>query len=662
MMKDTAKHIIVFGTIFIFIFLILFTLPVYAEMPVGTVIGEVLSTDIVATIDHRPIPSFNYNNYTAIIVEDLRSYGFDVRWKPAERKLEVTRIPLREVVGKSGVNTEHVEPGIKLHQVLHTDIKTYVNGSEVESYNIDGLTVIYFNVLSDQGTLEWNQGARMASLYLEKPAEEKQPNTSSAQLAQNEKQNSERQTTGVPVTRQKTTIDPDERFLRHGDYHPSMIPDHVKIGLFFNQRAVPSIEIKSPNGFQAGFYESDQFQQIFLLDEINKITLNKDSHYYASLQQSYQTLSRASNKMGVIGDLSDQELLYASLDDEWSIYAGPFFNRKQTEDAIDKLTNQTGESWTLIQPSDKRVNVVASNNTIMTYLTNNPLYFASASGDYEKSIIQIGAKKYRGAATATRQNNSDLTVINLLPMEMYLYGVVPREMPHSWPEEALKAQAVAARGFAVASLKKYAEFGFNFCSTVHSQVYGGFEAEQSSTNRAVDLTKGQIITYNGHLAIPYYHSSSGGRTESSENIWTNSVPYIRGVSDEYSLNSPHTEWEVALEKEEIESILKKNQYQIGELENLYVAEISENGRVLSFMVEGADGKKELIKQESRSLLGLRSSWFEVEYDDANETYFFNGKGYGHGIGMSQFGAKGMAEEGYRYKDILKHYYTGVRIQ
>ena len=264
--------------------------------------------------------------------------------------------------------------------------------------------------------------------------------------------------------------------------------------------------------------------------------------------------------------------------------------------------------------------------------------------------------------TATRENNSDLTVINLLPMEKYLYGVVPREMPHSWPEEALKAQAVAARGFTVASLNKYIEFGFNLCSTVHSQVYGGYDVEQRSTNRAVDQTKGQIITYNGHLAIPYYHSTSGGRTESSENIWTNAVPYIRGVSDKYSLNSPHSEWEVALSKEEIESLLMKNQYHIGELENLYVAEISENGRVLSFMIEGTNGKRELIKQESRTLLGLRSSWFEVEYDAGNETYFFNGKGYGHGIGMSQYGAKGMADEGYHYTDILKHYYTGVRIQ
>ncbi len=174
------------------------------------------------------------------------------------------------------------------------------------------------------------------------------------------------------------------------------------------------------------------------------------------------------------------------------------------------------------------------------------------------SVLDL--KKYRGAATALRQNNSNLTIVNLLPTEKYLYGVVPREMPHSWPEEALKAQAVAARGFAVASINKYIDHGFNLCNTVNSQVYGGYEAEQSRTNRAVDLTRGQVITYNGHLAIPYYHSSSGGHTEDSENIWTNAVPYIRGVQDEYSLNSPHKEWEKALKKSEIESILRKKQF------------------------------------------------------------------------------------------------------
>lgn len=664
MIRDTQKYISGLGLVFILFAIMMITLPVYAEMPVGTVIGEVVSTDIVATIDHQPIPSFNYNGYTIVIAEDLRSYGFDVRWKPAERRLEVTRSPSIEVIGNKNSKENMIESGVKLHQVLHTDIKTFVNGTEVVSYNIDGQTVIPFNTLSEQGEIEWNQEARMASLYLDKPDNEKEIETGTVQLAEEKKDRTNRKVTETPVSRRKTTVDPSEGFLEQGNYSPLMIPEHIKIGLFYGSTSTPSIKVKSADGLLAGFYESNQFQKILMLDRVKEISLNKDSHYYVGLKRPFKTLSQANSSLLDISEGIGQELFFASTEEGWNLFLGPFSTRQEAQESMGFIEKKTDNTWTIMYPSDTRVRVedTKGNNTVMTYQSSKPLYFASASEIFENSMMLIGGKRYRGATTAIRQKNSDLTVINLLPMEQYLYGVIPREMPHSWPEEALKAQAVAARGFAVASYDKYAEFGFNLCDTVHSQVYGGFDVEQIKTNRAVDTTKSQVITYNGHLAIPYYHSSSGGHTESSENIWTNPVPYIRGIEDKYSLNSPHSNWEVELSRGEIETILKRNQKDIGNIKNLYVAEISENDRVLSFIIEGTNGKKELIKQESRNMFGLRSSWFHVEHDSEKDIYFFVGKGYGHGIGMSQYGAKRMAEDGYGYADILKHYYSGIRIQ
>lgn len=652
--NKTIKTVIILIIMFVFIF----GLNVHAELEVGAITGKVLSTDIVANINNKPIPSYNYNGYTVIIVKDLKSYGFEVNWNPIERKVEVIRNTDKEITGKEINTSAHLEPGTKLFNVLHTDIITYIDNQRVDSFNIDGHTVIYFNALSDHGKLEWNQNARMASLYLKDPVNAE---SNDKELDQNENKHASRQATSTPVTRQKTTIDPDERFLHQGDYHPSMIPDDVKIGLYFGDAAVSSIELESGGGFQAGVLESGNFSHIMSLEGKNRLTLSKDTNYYVAPQTNFQNLSQVNSEINKLTDLTEYSLIYAGLDNGWNIYAGPFESLQQAEKASDELSVANSEKWSVIRPNQEHILVSLSNTPIMTYHTEQPLYFAAAGVDYEESIISIGSKKFRGAATAFRQKNSDLTIVNLVPTEKYLYGVVPREMPHSWPEEALKAQAVAARGFAVASMNKYSDYGFNLCSTVNSQVYGGYDAEQSRTNQAVDLTRGQVITYNGHLAIPYYHSSSGGHTEDSENIWTNTVPYIRGVKDEYSLNSPHSQWERELKKTEIETILFDNNIRVGELKNLYIAEVSSNGRVLSFIVEGSYGTEELIKQESRSLFGLRSSWFNVEYEADTKTYYFIGQGFGHGIGMSQYGAKGMAEEGYRYTDILKHYFTGVRI-
>ncbi|SFH45345.1 SpoIID/LytB domain protein [Tindallia magadiensis] len=641
---------------------------VHAQLQVGDKTGEVLSTDIIASINNKHIPSFNYNGYTAVIVEDLRSYGFDVRWIPAERILRVERDFQDDIVGKKASTDSSATPGIKLYDVLYTDIQTYINGEKVESYNIDGQTVIYFNALSEVGNIEWNQDARMASLYLEETdgkfgkSAENNEETGKEEIAQVNSEHSTRTPTNTPVTRQQTRVDPDARFLQQGNFHPSMIPANIKIGLYFGETAVSSIDIESDSGFRMGTFENEDFMDVLTLDEAKNITISHNSYYYVGLKSSFSSLNQMNEEMKRVRKYTEENLVYARMIDGWNIYLGPFHSKADSKDAVEDLVQMGEEDWRIIEPSNRYVNISASNQPFIIYDKNEPIYVVSAGQDYTNSIIKIGSKKYRGAVTALRDNNNRLTIINVLPMEKYLYGVVPREVPHSWPEEALKAQAVAARGFAVASLNKYENLGFHLCSTVNSQVYGGYEAEQQRTNHAVDATRGQVITYNGHLAIPYYHSTSGGHTEDSENIWTNAVPYVRGVTDQYSSSSPHTNWEKTVSTKEAQDLLRNHDIRVGELENMYVSEISSNGRVLSFMVEGSLGHRELIKQESRNVFGLRSSWFQLEYDTKNDIYYFEGKGFGHGIGMSQYGAKGMAEAGYRYEDILKHYFTGVSIQ
>jgi stage II sporulation protein D len=319
------------------------------------------------------------------------------------------------------------------------------------------------------------------------------------------------------------------------------------------------------------------------------------------------------------------------------------------------------QEWTIIDNPKELIRVEDSRGIpVIVFHSSSPVHIASLSTDVTQSIIQVDNTKYRGAITATRKNSHWLTIINRLSIEQYLYGVVPREMPSSWHMEALKAQAVAARGFAMANIGKYQNNGFDLCTTVNTQVYGGYSSEHQRTNQAVDQTSGKVMTADGKLVIPYYHANSGGHTESSEYVWNEAVSYARGVSDPYSLNEPYAEWETNLSHQEIEQMLLERQIDIGSITDLMITDTSPNGRVQELVINGTHGYHILHKQQTRWVFGLRSNYYEMTLQQ--QSVVFSGRGSGHGIGMSQHGARGMAEDGYSWQQILSHYYTGIRIE
>ncbi|CBH21434.1 SpoIID/LytB domain precursor (fragment) [Acetoanaerobium sticklandii] len=280
-------------------------------------------------------------------------------------------------------------------------------------------------------------------------------------------------------------------------------------------------------------------------------------------------------------------------------------------------------------------------------------------------------------------------------------------MPASWNKEALKAQAISARNYAIKNLNKYKSLGFDLCTTQNSQVYGGVDAEHVDTNKAVDETRGILAYHSGNVADLFYHSSSGGKTENSENIWSNAVPYLRGVEDPYSLGSPNDYWEYKISKSEIENLLRSKGKNIGNFLGIRIDKISENERILKLTFVGDSGETTIEKEAIRGLFGysnLKSNWFTINSQNTKNTqsivsdsyiaalndlqlflnksesnkingysnlsnndiitsqdYLFQGKGYGHGLGMSQYGAKKMAEQGYTFDEILKYYFKGIDV-
>ncbi len=261
--------------------------------------------------------------------------------------------------------------------------------------------------------------------------------------------------------------------------------------------------------------------------------------------------------------------------------------------------------------------------------------------------------------------------IETIDLDTYLYSVVQSEMGLSYKEvdmassapvplESLKAQAVASRSYAVYKILTSAEsVPFHVTSTTSSQVYKDNININERVIEAVDSTSGQVVLYDGQIACTYFFSTSGGHTEASENVWSGALPYLRGVEDTYEINVKNcSSWEITYTFDELEKLFPT----IGEIENIKIVERSENDRVTELEIIGTKGTKTLIKNSIRLTMGaskIRSQWFDVEVYESSVT--FSGRGYGHGVGMSQNGAIGMGLAGFSYNEIIHWYYTDVEI-
>lgn len=238
-------------------------------------------------------------------------------------------------------------------------------------------------------------------------------------------------------------------------------------------------------------------------------------------------------------------------------------------------------------------------------------YFKSLESD-GKCLIEVDGKKYRGNIEIRRFSNSDMTVVNHLSMQEYLYGVVPREIGGASPLEAVKAQAIIARTYACKNIGRRSELGFDVYPTVTDQAYGGYEWEHENSNKAVDLTYGEVATYNGDLIGGNYFSTSGGYTESSENVWGGKVDYLRAVPDTYEPEvDGNTSWEVTMTPSEVKASLAKNGINVGDIIDLVPIEYTEAGRVLKLKIVGTAGEKIIEKDKVRTYLGLKSMWYTV---------------------------------------------------
>jgi stage II sporulation protein D len=276
---------------------------------------------------------------------------------------------------------------------------------------------------------------------------------------------------------------------------------------------------------------------------------------------------------------------------------------------------------------------------------------------------------YRGNLELVPGAGGTVTAVNVLPLEEYLFGVVPGEMPAGWEKEALKAQAIAARTYALHNLGKESKKGYDLCGTTHCQMYEGAAVETAATNDAVARTAGEYLSYQGKPIQAYFHANSGGYTDNSGDLWSENLPYIRAVAD-FDQAAPRHVWYLTYSESQLGAALDKIGVSVGRVTDLAPADKTPIGRVKTMRVKGTGGSATFEASKLRFAIGLHSTFFNVGKVTGaqlgmpgNGTYFqFAGRGWGHGLGMSQWGARGMADRGFNYRQILNHFYPGSQLQ
>ncbi|MCX6639381.1 MAG: SpoIID/LytB domain-containing protein [bacterium] len=398
---------------------------------------------------------------------------------------------------------------------------------------------------------------------------------------------------------------------------------------------------------------------------------------------------------------ADAKKLLLKLADEYSVR----IVREKAKDPSGKLDIYDAEyDYSAIAENGFRIIPLSAETTITLYGVK-----IGAGFNWES----MADRTYKGIVEIRVGNDARLCAISELQIDQYLKGVVPAEMPAGYPLEALKAQALAARSEVLAKLgSKHTNDPFDFCANVHCQVYSGTTNEAESTNEAVASTRGEVLYYENEICDAVYSAVCGGHTEHKHNVWNPpEEAYLQGIYDaapnqldqlKYDLSKEkdvrrwieerpdvfcslnrdgiptilayskkYFRWEVSYSRKELEDIIKKRTGEdIGTLYDIITLQRGVSGRLIEIEVLGSRKnvriKKELNIRRVLSPTYLRSACFviDIEMGDMGTplTFTFRGAGWGHGVGMCQIGAAVMALDGYKYREILSHYYTDSEIR
>ncbi|MBI3291864.1 MAG: SpoIID/LytB domain-containing protein [Elusimicrobia bacterium] len=330
------------------------------------------------------------------------------------------------------------------------------------------------------------------------------------------------------------------------------------------------------------------------------------------------------------------------------------------------LELSTGEQYPFPEAEELTVRTTSYGLLVGNQVLKPALRF---QGEADDTVLLLNGKRYRDSLLLQWQRAQGITVINEVEIDGYLCGVLPREASVNWPIEALKAQAVVSRSFALANLGKEEAAGFDLTADFTSQVYGGVDGEHPKTIQAVNATVDEVLVdRRGKLVNAYFHHSCGGRTDASTMVWGGnsweSPPSLSGVRCRFCRDDEYYHWTVRLSEKVIRTRLRSAGYTVGAIRRLSLVGRTRGGRANQIEVV-AQGKAVLIPAHRFRMAvspnQIRST-FITRLSRRGSDFEFEGRGWGHGVGLCQVGAKTMALKGYSYRKILAFYYPGSRVQ
>ncbi len=519
---------------------------------------------------------------------------------------------------------------------------------------------------------------------------------------------------------------------------------YVKVGLTRELSKKSQITINNTE-INVG-YGYENFQTLPLaLETSSSFVANLSNGYYVQLPEIVSTAEDVIALQDTYKQLGLSTVINMKSNTEYSLLVGPFSTAALAQEQATQITNDFNKAATFNQLTGKMVLSTNENQIVLfSNASMNPQVTTYVSGEN----MNISSNYIYRGAIELKNANGFVQPVNVVLLEKYLYGLVPSEMPASWASEALKAQSIAARTYALSALEssKHSADGYHLCDTTHCQVYKGVNNEQASSNAAVDATNGLAMYYNGSLIEALFYSSNGGSTANSEDVWSNKIPYLRAKPDPNE--NYDSSWTREFTQAELTSLVLAKQPTLGSVQSVTIDKTDDYGRALSMTFHCVNGNYTVQKDAIRTFFSgssggsLKSTNFKIvqglnttqsttdktetttnengnDIDDlkvysngstidyeggmitvsngnvgvasSEEVYvvdkngvpikytkdntttvnppittggtlILKGGGWGHGVGMSQFGAKGMADKGSTYEEILKFYYTDVTIK
>jgi len=292
------------------------------------------------------------------------------------------------------------------------------------------------------------------------------------------------------------------------------------------------------------------------------------------------------------------------------------------------------------------------------YLTNYLQIITKSNGS-----LLVNKKPFRGDLEIFVVSQNSILIVNRVGLEDYLRGVVSGEMPKRWPENALGAQTIAARTYALYKKGIRRQELFDLYSDVTDQVYGGMDYETRATDKIIKKTEGVVIIHNDTLLPAFFHSCCGGNTEMGKNVFDVDVPSLASVKCDFCKDSPYFRWIYTLKWEVIEKNMNKYYPHVeGEIESISVKKRTQSGRATTLEIKTSDNifewnaKKFRLQTDTRL---LKSTKFNIT--TSGNKIVFKGAGWGHGVGLCQWGAKGLAERHLKTEEIISFYYPGTKL-